>query len=180
MQPLNGSEILCHALMEEGVEILFGYPGGAILPFYDALYRAPSIQHVLMRHEQAAAHAADGFARATGKVGVVVGLDGDVTDETLSDLCMHIAFADPMGISPDDIPADLVEKEKEIAKQQAIDSGKPPEIAEKMVIGKINKFLAERALLEQQFVKDDKRKVKEILGGATITSFARFAVGGSE
>ncbi len=72
MRPMNGSEILCHALMEEGVEILFGYPGGAILPFYDALYRTPSIRHVLMRHEQAAAHAADGFARATGLLGEYV------------------------------------------------------------------------------------------------------------
>ena len=120
------------------------------------------------------------YIHHNGKVGVLVGINGEIDDEVLNDLCMHIAFADPMGISPDDIPADLVEKEKEIAKQQAIESGKPPEIAEKMVVGKINKFLAERALLEQQFVKDDKKKVKEILGGATITSFARFAVGGSE
>ncbi len=119
------------------------------------------------------------YIHHNGKVGVLVGIDGQIDDEVLNDLCMHIAFADPMGISPDDIPADLVEKEKEIAKQQAIDSGKPPEIAEKMVMGKIRKFLAERALLEQQFVKDDKKKIKEILGGATITSFARFAVGGS-
>ncbi len=119
------------------------------------------------------------YIHHNGKVGVLVGIDGQISDELLNDLCMHIAFADPMGISPDDVPADLVEKEKEIARQQAIDSGKPAEIAEKMVAGKIRKFLAERALLEQQFVKDDKKKVREILGGATVTSFARFAVGGS-
>ena len=119
------------------------------------------------------------YIHHNGKVGVLLGIDGQISDELLSDLCMHIAFANPMGISPDDVPADLVEKEKEIARQQAIDSGKPAEIAEKMVAGKIRKFLAERALLEQQFVKDDKKKVREILGGATVTSFARFAVGGS-
>jgi len=111
------------------------------------------------------------------KVGVVVGVEGEVSDEVLSDLCMHIAFADPMGISKDDVPADLVEKEKAFARQQAVESGKPPEIAEKMVTGKVNKFLAANALLEQPFVRDDKKKVKDILGGATVKAFARIAVG---
>lgn len=111
------------------------------------------------------------------KVGVIVGLDGEVDAETLSGLCMHIAFADPMGITPEDIPAELVEKEKRFATQEAIDSGKPPEIAEKIVAGKMKKFLAECALLEQDYVRDDKKKVRQILGGATVTAFARFAVG---
>jgi elongation factor Ts len=111
------------------------------------------------------------------KVGVLVGLDGQVDDDVVADLCMHIAFADPMGIEPKDIPADLVDKEREFAKQQAVDSGKPAEIAEKMVEGKMKKFLAERALMEQAFVKDDKKQVKDILGGVKVTAFARFAVG---
>lgn len=111
------------------------------------------------------------------KVGVLVGLDGKVSDEVLADLCMHIAFADPMGITPSDIPADLVAREREIARQQAIESGKPPEIAEKMVEGKIRKFLAEHSLMEQPFVKDDKKQVKDILGKVKVTAFARFAVG---
>ena len=111
------------------------------------------------------------------KVGVVVGVDGEASDETLADLCMHIAFADPMGITVDDIPADVVEKEKKFATEQAIESGKPPEIAEKMVAGKMRKFLAGKALVEQPFVRDDKKTVKDILGGATVTAFARFAVG---
>jgi len=120
------------------------------------------------------------YRHHNGKVGVLVGIDGEIDDETLNDLCMHIAFADPMGLTRDDIPADLVEKEKEIAKQQAIESGKPEQIAEKMVTGKLNKFLAANALLEQPFVKDDKKKVKDILGSATVTTFARFAVGAGQ
>jgi len=112
------------------------------------------------------------------KVGVVVGVEGEISDETLTGLCMHIAFADPMGITSDDIPPDLVEKERQFAREQAIASGKPPEIAEKMVTGKIRKFLAERALVEQAFVRDDKKKVKDILGAAKVTAFARYAVGG--
>ena len=73
---LSGSQILCEALEREGVDLLFGYPGGAIMPFYDALTSYPTLRHVLVRHEQGAAHAADGYARATGKVGVCVATSG--------------------------------------------------------------------------------------------------------
>src|SRR3989442_3280609 len=73
---LPGSHILCEALIREGVELLFGYPGGAIMPFYDAQASYPTLPHILVRHEQAAAHAADGYARATGKVGVCVATSG--------------------------------------------------------------------------------------------------------
>ncbi|MFL5625643.1 MAG: biosynthetic-type acetolactate synthase large subunit [Ktedonobacteraceae bacterium] len=76
MRELSGSHILCEALVREGVDLLFGYPGGAIMPFYDALTSYPSLRHILVRHEQAAAHAADGYARATGKVGVCVATSG--------------------------------------------------------------------------------------------------------
>jgi elongation factor Ts len=117
------------------------------------------------------------YVHHNGKVGVIVGLDGKLEAQTLADLCMHIAFADPMGIATADIPEALVAKEKEFAVQQASDSGKPKEIAEKMVTGKINKFLAANALLEQPFVRDDTKKVKEILGGVKVAAFARYAVG---
>jgi acetolactate synthase-1/2/3 large subunit len=73
---LSGAQILCRTLMEEGVSLLFGYPGGAIMPFYHALPEYPSLRHVLVRHEQAAAHAADGYARATGRPGVCVATSG--------------------------------------------------------------------------------------------------------
>ncbi len=76
IRELAGSQILCEALVREGVELIYGYPGGAIMPFYDALTSYPSLHHVLVRHEQAAAHAADGYARATGKVGVCVATSG--------------------------------------------------------------------------------------------------------
>ena len=74
-KPRIGSEAMCEALLDEGVEYMFGYPGGAIMPFYDALPDYP-LKHVLTRHEQAAAHAADGYARATGEVGVVIATSG--------------------------------------------------------------------------------------------------------
>lgn len=117
------------------------------------------------------------YLHHNSKVGVVVGIDGDIEDQTLADLCMHIAFADPVGITTDDIPADVVEKEKKFALEQAMESGKPKEIAEKIVTGKLRKFLAGKALLEQPFVRDDKKQVKDILGDAKVTAFARFAIG---
>ena len=73
---LKGSEIVCESLLREGVDVVFGYPGGAILPFYDALWSYPQLRHILVRHEQAAAHAADGYSRVTGKVGVCVATSG--------------------------------------------------------------------------------------------------------
>ena len=73
---LTGAEILIRALKEEGVEVIFGYPGGQVLHIYDALYNEKQIKHVLTRHEQGAAHAADGYARATGKPGVVLATSG--------------------------------------------------------------------------------------------------------
>ncbi len=73
---LSGSEILLECLVREGVDLIFGYPGGAILPTYDALTKYPQIHHVLVRHEQGASHMADGYARATGKVGVAMATSG--------------------------------------------------------------------------------------------------------
>lgn len=73
---LSGAEIIVKAFINEGVETIFGYPGGAILPFYDALFTQNKLHHVLTRHEQAAAHAAEGYARSTGKVGVITVTSG--------------------------------------------------------------------------------------------------------
>jgi acetolactate synthase I/II/III large subunit len=73
---LSGSQIICRTLVEQGVELMFGYPGGAIMPFYHALPEFPELRHVLVRHEQAAAHAADGYARASGRPGVCVATSG--------------------------------------------------------------------------------------------------------
>ena len=73
---MKGAEIICESLLREGVEVLFGHPGGAILPFYDALWAYPQLRHILVRHEQAAAHAADAYSRVSGKVGVCVATSG--------------------------------------------------------------------------------------------------------
>lgn len=73
---LTGAQILCESLLKEGVDVLFGYPGGVVLPLFDTFPQYPALRHILVRHEQGAAHAADGYARATGKVGVCLATSG--------------------------------------------------------------------------------------------------------
>src|SRR5678815_846121 len=73
---ISGAEMVVRALLDQGVEVLFGYPGGAVLPIYDALFAEPRLKHVLVRHEQGATHAAEGYARSTGKPGVVLVTSG--------------------------------------------------------------------------------------------------------
>jgi len=73
---MTGAQILCEGLVKEGVDVIFGFPGGAVIPLYDALPSYPQLRHILVRHEQGAAHAADGYARATGKVGVCFATSG--------------------------------------------------------------------------------------------------------
>src|SRR5512140_849424 len=75
-EKMTGAKALVRCLEAEGVEVVFGMPGGTILPFYDALFDSKKIRHVLIRHEQVGAHAAEGFAHATGKVGVCLGTSG--------------------------------------------------------------------------------------------------------
>lgn len=73
---MTGAQIMCESLVKEGVEVIFGFPGGAVIDLYDALPQYPQLRHILVRHEQGAAHAADGYARATGKVGVCLATSG--------------------------------------------------------------------------------------------------------
>ncbi|MFO1220259.1 MAG: acetolactate synthase 3 catalytic subunit [Burkholderiaceae bacterium] len=95
---LNGSEILVRCLQAEGVKFLWGYPGGAVLYIYDALYKQDSIQHVLVRHEQAAVHAADGYARATGDVGVALVTSGPGVTNAVTGIATAYMDSIPMVI----------------------------------------------------------------------------------
>jgi len=124
-----------------------------------------------------------GYAHFTGKVGVLIELDAEgttPTDELIKDLCMHVSAIVPeaLGVTEAEIPADIVEKEKAIALQEAIDSGKPKDIAEKMVIGKMRKYMDSIVLLRQPFIKDDKQQVQQILPkGVSIKAFKKIAIG---
>jgi acetolactate synthase-1/2/3 large subunit len=93
---LTGAEIIFECLMREGVDLIFGFPGGAILPFYDAMTKYPQVHHVLVRHEQGAAHMADGYARATGKVGVAVATSGPGATNLTTGIATAMMDSSPM------------------------------------------------------------------------------------
>ena len=92
----NGADILLDTLIESGVDTVFGYPGGAALPLYDALYHRPALRHVLVRHEQAAVHAAEGYARSTGRVGVVLVTSGPGVGNTITGLLDAMSDSVPL------------------------------------------------------------------------------------
>lgn len=113
-----------------------------------------------------------------GKIGVIVDVVGG--DEALAkDIAMHIAAAKPVALSKNEVPAELIEKERSIAVQKATESGKPADIAQKMVEGSVQKYLKEVALLDQPFVKDDKQSIDQLLKskGASVAAFTMFVVG---
>jgi elongation factor Ts len=112
------------------------------------------------------------------RIGVVVDLKGG-SEELAKDIAMHIAASKPVCVAQADVPAELVEKEKEIFSAQAAESGKPAEIIEKMVTGRIAKFLNEQALYGQPFVKDPDQNVEKLVkaAGASVMSFLRLEVG---
>lgn len=120
----------------------------------------------------------DGYVHGNKKIAVLVSLTGG-TDEVARDVAMHVAAVNPAVAKPEDMPAEAIAKEKDIYVAQAAESGKPPEIVEKMVEGRVRKFLAESSLVEQPFVKDPDQKVGQLLksAGADINGFVRFEVG---
>jgi acetolactate synthase-1/2/3 large subunit len=105
---LNGAEIVLKALVDQGVEVIFGYPGGAVLPLYDALYQQNSIRHILVRHEQAAVHAAEGYARSTGKVGVVLVTSGPGATNAVTGLTDALLDSIPVVCLTGQVPTHLI------------------------------------------------------------------------
>lgn len=135
----------------------------------------------------------ESYIHAGGKLGVMVELNCETdfvakTDdfrEFARDVAMHVAAANPVSLSRDDVPAEIVERERQIYVQQALDSGKPENIVEKMVAGKVDRFLSEICLLEQQFVKNPEKSIQDMLTdligkmgeNVSIRRFVRFQVG---
>ena len=118
------------------------------------------------------------YVHGGAKIGVVVDLVGG--DESLAkDVAMHIAASKPVALSREDVPAELIQKERDIAAQKASESGKPANIVEKMVEGSVQKYLKEVTLLGQPFVKDDKQTIEQLLKskGAQVARFALYVVG---
>ena len=108
MELLSGGDMLLRALADEGVECIFGYPGGAALHIYDALFRQDKVKHVLVRHEQAATHAADGYARSTGKVGVVLVTSGPGATNAITGIATAYMDSIPMVVISGQVASDKI------------------------------------------------------------------------
>ncbi|TCZ64407.1 acetolactate synthase 3 large subunit [Roseicella aquatilis] len=105
---MTGAEIVLQALKDQGVEVIFGYPGGAVLPLYDALFQQNAIRHILVRHEQAAVHAAEGYARSTGKVGVVLVTSGPGATNAVTGLVDALMDSIPVICLTGQVPTHLI------------------------------------------------------------------------
>jgi len=138
-------------------------------------------ENIVVRRATASEDNADSsgvYLHSNNKIGTIISLKGG-TEEIAKDIAMHAAATDPMAISPSDIPEEVIEKEREIYRAQSEESGKPEDIIEKMIDGKIKKFLSEVSLTEQDFVKDPGLKINDLLkdSDANIIGFKRFEVG---
>ena len=116
------------------------------------------------------------YIHGDGKIAVLVNMENG-NKELAKDICMQIAAARPEYVSREQVPAERLEKEKEILKAQTMNEGKPEAIAEKIVMGRINKFYEEVCLVDQEFVKDSSMKVSQVLKDAKVVEFARFEKG---
>ena len=124
----------------------------------------------------------ESYIHLGGKLGVLLDMAGEATDaakEVAHDVTLQIAFTKPAYLAKEEVSADTIEKEKEVLKQQAINEGKPEAIAEKMVMGRIKKYYEENCLIEQAFIKDDSKKVADLLkgGNTAINKFAFYIMG---
>lgn len=114
-----------------------------------------------------------------GRIGVLTVLEGTTEEDLAKDIAMHVAAINPSYVSRDEVPAEETEKERELLKQQALNEGKPENIVEKMVEGRLNKYFEQICLLDQEFVKDSDQKVGKYVKskGASVKTFVRYEVG---
>jgi elongation factor Ts len=121
------------------------------------------------------------YIHSNGKIGVLVPMEGTDNADVAKDVAMQVAAVNPVCVSSDEVPADLLEKEKDIYRKQGLEEGKPAEIVEKIILGRVNKYYKEVCLLEQPFIKEDKKSVKQYIkeaaGGASVKGFHRLALG---
>jgi len=168
--------------------------GGDVEKAVDLL-RQKGIARAAKRSDRGASEGVIGnYVHFNGKIGVLVELNCETDfvartadfQQLAKDLALHIASANPLAVSEDAVPAEVLEREKAIFRAQAAESGKPEAVQEKMVEGKVRKFFEERVLLDQPFVKDDAQKVGDLVKAVSgklgervvVRRFARFELGG--
>jgi elongation factor Ts len=117
-----------------------------------------------------------GYSHMGGRIGVIIALDVAGKQEIAGDIAMQIAAANPRYIDPSEVPAEDIEKEKEIEREVMAKENKPEAMMEKILLGKINKFYEANCLVKQEYIKDDKLKVEQVLDGAKVIKFVRYSL----
>ncbi len=118
----------------------------------------------------------EAYSHLGGKIGVLVALDQANKEELAGDIAMHIAAANPRYLDSSEVPSEELEKEKDIYKEQLLKEGKPENMIDNIMQGKIKKYYSEVCLLDQEYIKDDKKSVKDILGEVNILKFIRYSL----
>lgn len=116
------------------------------------------------------------YSHAGGRIGVLVSIDKADQKDLAMDMAMQVAAANPKCINPEEVDAEEIDKEKEISREELKNEGKPDEIIEKILGGKINKYFEDICLTQQEYIKDDKKKVKDVLGDAKVEKFIRYSL----
>ena len=119
---------------------------------------------------------ASAYSHAGGKIGAIVSFDKKVDVDLARDIAMHIAASAPSYVNPGDVPIEEIDKEKEIYTVQLKKEGKPEQIIEKILVGKVNKYYEEVCLMKQEYIKDDKQKIEGVLGDAKVVNFIRYSL----
>jgi elongation factor Ts len=142
----------------------------------DALSGVIGEKIVLGRYDKLSGKTVSAYIHMGGKMGIILSLDKDAMESVATDIAMHIAALNPKYINPEDVPEEEINKEKEIYKEQLLKEGKPENIIEKILDGKINKYYSEVCLVKQEFIKDENKKVEDVLGDAKVTKFIRYSL----
>ena len=152
------------------------FDGSSVSDAIDALSGVIGEKIVLGRYNKLSGETVSAYIHMGGKMGILLALDKEGMEDVANDVAMHIAALNPKYINPEDVPEEEVNKEKEIYKEQLIKEGKPENIIEKILEGKINKYYSEVCLTKQEFIKDENKKVEDVLGEAKITDFIRYSL----
>ncbi|MFP4515062.1 MAG: translation elongation factor Ts [Parcubacteria group bacterium] len=142
----------------------------------DALSGVIGEKIVLGRYDKLSGGTTSAYVHMGGKMGIILALDKEGMADVASDIAMHIAALNPKYIKPEDVPEEELNREKEIYKEQLLKEGKPENIIDKILEGKINKYYSEVCLLKQEFIKDENKKVEDILGDAKVSNFIRYSL----
>jgi elongation factor Ts len=179
----NCGDILCSNILENKIKDLESLQQSNInnVPFKDFLsnYVLTLGENLTVKRfeylEKASYYST--YIHMNGKIGTIVSFNSDIDQEISKSIAMHVAAANPTYLKPENVKADEIENEKSIIKNQALKEGKPEQIVDKIVNGRLSKFYKEICLIEQPFIKDDKQSIKQILPkGCQISHFSRFSL----